>query len=86
MKKRWMLGICAALLCLGPVSLSASQIQTDETAILEERANPEEGWPRTVFPAGGWKMVPGSAIRMEKSLPDFFRKAADGITLTRQEE
>ena len=31
-------------------------------------------------------MVPGSAIRMEKSLPDFFRKAADGITLTRQDE
>ena len=75
MKKRWMLGICAALLCLGPVSLSASQIQTDETAILEERAKPEEAVAADSF--SGWRLENGSWICYQngEKLTGFFQES-----------
>ena len=75
MKKRWMLGICAALLCLWPVSLSASQIQTDETAILEERAKPEEAVAADSF--SGWRLENGSWICYQngEKLTGFFQES-----------
>ena len=75
MKKRWMLGICAALLCLGPVSLSAGQIQTDEIAILEERAKPEEAVAADSF--SGWRLENGSWICYQngEKLTGFFQES-----------